>query len=91
MNADLHPNGGCCTGKEESDCMASTFVDVVSTYGSQPYKKKQQKYEMLQKRLVKEAWELLVIPTNQVASNLFNGSYACNHFIYLYYIIVEEK
>jgi hypothetical protein len=82
-------NGGCCARKEEGYCMDASVVDDVVTYGSHPYKRKQHKDEMLHKRLVKEAWELLVIPTNQVASNSFNGNYAGMNFMYLCCIIVE--
>jgi hypothetical protein len=36
------------------------------------------------KRLVKEAWELLLIPTNQVASNLFKWKLCRYEFDVLY-------
>jgi hypothetical protein len=44
---------------------------------------------MLNKRLVKESWELLSIPANQVASNKLNEIYACINLMYLCYINVE--
>jgi hypothetical protein len=50
--------------------IASVATNVVA-YGG-----KQHKVEVLIIRLIKEAWELLLLSANQVASKLFNGSYA---------------
>jgi hypothetical protein len=39
-------NDGCCVRKEELYYMDARDVDVVATYGSHTYKRKQQKVEM---------------------------------------------
>ena len=72
--------------KEERDnsCMITSATTVVVAYGG-----KQQKDEVLIIRLIKEAWELLLLSTNQLASKLFNDNYACMSFMYFCCIIIE--
>jgi len=64
--------------------MFASIVDDVVAYG-----RKQDKAEVLIIILIKEAWELLLSSANQVASNLFNGSYEGKYFIKLCCIIDE--
>jgi len=58
--------------------MFSSVATDVFAYG-----RKQQTVEVLITRLIKEAGELLLLSTIQVALNSFNGSYASKYFIKL--------
>jgi hypothetical protein len=58
MNMNV-ANDGCCAKKEDFIAWLQVLLYVVATYGSHPYEA-----EVLIKRLVKEAWELLLISTN---------------------------
>jgi hypothetical protein len=52
--------------------MISSVATNFVAYGGKQYK-----VEVLIIKIIKEAWELLLLSANKVASKLFNGNYAC--------------